>query len=68
MSHQSIEQDRTIYVTVKNVYGNDLVYPACDDSRAFAQLTNSKTFNANQLHTIRALGYNIVVKTPSIEF
>ena len=59
-------QDRTIYVTIKNVYGNELVYPACDDSNSFAQLTNTKTFNANQLRTIKALGYNIEVKTPSL--
>ena len=50
-----------ITVQVRNVYGNDLVYPADDQATLFARLINAKTFNAGQLGTIRALGYAVHV-------
>jgi hypothetical protein len=46
-------------VTVKNVYGNQNVYPACDTSRKFADLLNTKTLTPRSLNIIKSLGYNI---------
>ena len=45
-----IKQDRTIYVTIKNVYGNDLIYPACDDSNVFAELIGQKTLTTSDCY------------------
>ena len=50
-----------ITVSVRSVYGNDLVYPADDQAALFAALVNAKTFNARQISHIRALGYDIHV-------
>ena len=50
---------RRIVVEIRNVYGNDLTYPACDESRLLARLTGSKTFTRAHLATIRELGYEI---------
>ena len=50
-----------ITVQVRNVYGNDLVYPLDDQAALFASLVGAKTFNAKQVRTIRALGYAIHV-------
>jgi hypothetical protein len=50
-----------ITVSVRSVYGNDLVYPADDQAALFASLVGAKTFNAKQLRTIRALGYAVHV-------
>ena len=50
-----------ITVSVRNVYGNNLVYPADDTAGLFAALVGAKTFNAKQIHTIKALGYAVHV-------
>lgn len=50
-----------ITVAVREVYGNPLVYPADDQAALFAALIGAKTFNRQQLATIKALGYEIHV-------
>jgi len=50
-----------ITVSVRNVYGNELVYPADDTAALFANLIGAKTFNARQIGQIRALGYAVHV-------
>jgi hypothetical protein len=55
-----------ITVQVRNVYGNDLVYPADDAALTFARLTGAKTFNAHQVRCIRALGYAVHVAAGSL--
>jgi len=49
-----------IKILRKNVYGNDLFYPACETAKKFAALTNSKTLNLWALGTIKDLGFKIV--------
>ena len=50
-----------ITTTIKNVYGSDLMYPACETAYWFSQLTGSKTFTVRHLAMIQNLGYKIVV-------
>jgi hypothetical protein len=50
----------TITVQVRNVYGNDLVYPLCEKAKAFAAIANQKTLSHSVLCKIEALGYTIV--------
>lgn len=50
-----------ITVQVRNVFGNDLVYPACEPSIVFARMIGAKTFNAHHIACIRALGYQVHV-------
>jgi hypothetical protein len=49
-----------IIITVKNVYGNELVYPVCPKAKLFAELAGSKTLTHSALVKIEALGYTIV--------
>ena len=51
----------SITVSVRSVYGKELVYPADDQAALFAALIGAKTFGALQLRTIRALGYTVQV-------
>ncbi len=44
-------------VTAKHVYGNQLLYPACDRSAAFLKALGLKTFTSNALDAARALGF-----------
>jgi hypothetical protein len=51
-----------IMVIVRKVYGNAVIYPACDQSRTFAQLAGTKTLTLQALQKIKALGYEISEK------
>ena len=55
-----------IKVKLKNVWGNELIYPACDTGYKFTELLRVKTFNHSQVETIKKLGYTFEVETPSI--
>ena len=50
-----------IQVQVKNVYGTEKVYPACEKSQVFASIANSKTLTESTLKDIYKLGYEIKV-------
>lgn len=50
-----------ITIAVRNVYGNDMVYPADDDAAKFAALLKVKSFNAFQIGMIKSLGYAVHV-------
>jgi hypothetical protein len=55
-----------IKVEVKQVYGVERIYPACDISKKLNNLMMSKTFNRNDIETIKSLGYKVEVKTTTI--
>ena len=45
-----------IIVTIKNVYGEDKVYPACENSRRFAEIAGTKTLTPHTIRQIKAMG------------
>lgn len=55
-----------IQVTIKQVYGNDAIYPACDKSKAFAALLNQKTLTARDIEMIKRIGFTVEVVQPKI--
>ena len=55
----------TITVTVRRVYGNPVIYPACDQARQFARIAGTKTLTLDTLRQIRALGYTITERHES---
>tara|TARA_R110000765_G_scaffold419708_1_gene524117 strand:- start:401 stop:580 length:180 start_codon:yes stop_codon:yes gene_type:complete len=56
-----------IDVYYKNVYGNDLCYPACYDAVVFTELLGQKTLSVYALARIKSLGYkvNVVAYNPT---
>lgn len=46
-----------ITVQIKNVYGNELVYPACETGKKFVALLGTKTFTNHHIKQIKDLGY-----------
>ena len=54
----------TITVQIKNVFGNETIYPVCPAARAFAAIAGTKTLTRHALILIKGLGYAITVKAP----
>lgn len=54
--------NQSITVRITNVYGNRMVYPACDVARKLADLIGTKTFTPRALEQIKGLGYSIAVE------
>lgn len=50
-----------IQVTIKNVYGNDLIYPVCETSKNLADLADKRTLTHREIKIIKRLGYSIEV-------
>jgi hypothetical protein len=57
---------KTIKVQIKNVYGNETVYPACPDAVTFAAIAGTKTLTPDTLRLIARLGYEIQVEAPRV--
>jgi len=53
-----------ITVSIKNVYGNEMIYPVCDRSKLFVDLIGKKTFSKRDIELIKKLGYTISVNQP----
>ena len=59
---------QTITVQVRQVYGNETIYPACKVSVFFAALAGTKTLTQDALRLIRAQGIEIEVEAPRLRF
>lgn len=54
-----------IVIRIKNVYGNETIYPACREAEIFAGIAGTKTLTRDTLRRIEALGYQITVEAPA---
>lgn len=57
----------TLKVEIRTVYGNDLIYPVCDDAKTFAQLMRAKTFTREQIKLITQLGYAFEIVNRNVD-
>ena len=55
--------DKNLQVVVKNVYGNDLIYPACNTTKMITELTGAKTLVPHQIKILKQNGYNLEIIT-----
>lgn len=58
--------DQTILVSVRNVYGNELIYPVCDIAKKFALLVGKKTLSISDIELIKSLGFTVEVKAKTL--
>jgi hypothetical protein len=56
-----------IQVTIKNVYGNETIYPACDKAKLFASMLGQKTLTRADISRIKQLGFEIEVITDKVK-
>ena len=59
--------DLEIIVKLKNVYGNELVYPANDRAEMFLNLTGKKTFSRTELEILKKVGYAVKFEAQKLE-
>jgi len=45
-----------LQVVIKSVYGNEMIYPACEKSKAFVSALGLKTFTRDAIAAAKALG------------
>ena len=55
-----------ITIKFKDVYGNRLVYPVCDNAQHFAKIAGTKTLSDSVLKTIISMGYDIKMATEEL--
>jgi len=48
-------------VYIKNVYGNEMIYPHCAQSQAFLKALGLKTFTPSAITAVKALGFELIV-------
>jgi hypothetical protein len=48
-----------VLVEVRNVYGNETIYPACDNAKQFCAIAGTKTLPQHLLKNIKALGFDV---------
>ncbi len=53
-----------ITIQAKNVYGNEVFYPVCEQAMRLAHLANTKTLTRDALNLIKSMGFAIQVQQP----
>lgn len=55
-----------LVVLIKNVYGQELIYPACEKSMIFAQIAGDKTLTEKNVNLLKKAGFTFKVKNKKI--
>jgi hypothetical protein len=55
-----------ITIKVKNVYGIETFYPACEKAELFARIAGTVTLTRNTLRDVKALGYTLQVQQQEV--
>lgn len=59
-----LKAGKQIVILAKEVYGRQMLYPACDTSRLFAAISDRATLSEVNVRRIRQLGYEVTVIHP----
>jgi len=59
---------RELLVKLKTVFGRDLIYPICNDSKLICELLNVKTLNDYQIRKLTALDYRLAFNQEDYDF
>jgi hypothetical protein len=51
----------SIRVLIRNVYGKEAIYPACETADTFCLLLRTRTLTRDAIRYIKALGYTVHV-------
>lgn len=56
-----MENAMTLLIEVRNVYGNETLYPANPAAATFAKIAGTKTLKSETLKLAKSLGYTVQV-------
>lgn len=56
----------TITVSIRNVYGNERIYPVCENALLFAKIAGTQTLTREVLAKIKLLGYTVEVESQKL--
>mgnify|MGYP003119698193 CR=1 FL=1 len=56
-----LKMNKTLEVFIKNIYGNNLIYPNCSVSKMMAKISGNKTLNDFTIKTLKDNGYEFKV-------
>tara|TARA_R110000868_G_scaffold390284_2_gene659880 strand:+ start:1714 stop:1911 length:198 start_codon:yes stop_codon:yes gene_type:complete len=59
---------RELLVELKTVFGKDLIYPKCKDSKLICQLLYVETLNDYQIRKLTALDYRLAFNQEDYDF
>lgn len=57
-----------LYVKIKNVFGNELMYPDCPNSKLICDLAGTKTITDELKRKLMAGGYRLALKPQEIAY
>jgi hypothetical protein len=60
------KKNNFLFVEIKNVWGNELIYPNCTRSKIFCNIAGTKTLSRYIIDKIKDLGFEIKVSTPEL--
>ena len=55
-----------ILVQIKSVYGNERIYPICENAKLFASIAGTATLTREVLAKIKQLGYTVEVESQKL--
>ena len=53
-------------IEIKSVYGNELIYPVCNQALKLCSLTGQKTFKKSSIRILKELGYSFTQKEKAL--
>lgn len=62
----TIDLGYQITVKIKNVYGEEKIYPVCEKAKAFARLAGTKTLTRAAIKEISELGFYIELEQQTL--
>ena len=62
----TLPANNQLIVTIKNVYGKEMIYPANSVAQIFADIAGQKTLSRETLKHAKSLGYTIEVKAAEL--
>ncbi len=51
-----------ITIRIKNVYGNETIYPVCEKGLLLAKFKGQKTFTRKDVDALKELGYSFIIE------
>ena len=59
---------KKLTVAIKNVYGEEKIYPLCEAAKTFAKIAGTRTLTLRAIEAIKKLGYAVELEISKPKF